>query len=125
MDTDSYLNVMPNNILGKLNNVRTSTKASTLVVKTFNGLMRMVIGEVDLSITVGPHTFMVTFQVMDIDPSYSCLIGRPWIYVTRVVNSTLHQRLKFITDDKIIIVKGEEDMFVSHLSSFKYIEAGG
>lgn len=26
-------------------------------------------------------------------------------------------------DDKVIIVEGEEDMFVSHLSSFRYIEA--
>lgn len=83
----------------------------------------MVIGEVDLPITVGPHTFRVTFKVMDINPSYSCLIGRPWIHAAWAVTSTLHQRLKFTIDDKLIIVKGEEDMFVSYLSSFRYIEA--
>lgn len=33
--------------------------------------------------------------------------------------------MKFITDDELIIVKGEEDMFVIHHSSFRYIEAGG
>lgn len=51
---------MPKNTIGKLNNVRTSMKASTLVIKDFDGSKRMVIGEVDLPITVGPHTFMVT-----------------------------------------------------------------
>lgn len=96
-------------------------KASTLVVKAFDGSKMMVIGEVDLPIIVGTHTFMVTFQVMDINPSCSYLIGRPWIHATGAVTTTLHQRLKFIIDDKLIIVKGEEDMSVSHLSSFRYI----
>lgn len=75
VDTGSLLNIMPKNIIGKLNNVRNSMKASTLVVKAFDGSKRMVIGEVNLPRIVGPNTFMVTFQVMDINPSYSCLIG--------------------------------------------------
>lgn len=74
---------------------------------------------------VGPHVFLTTFQVMDINPSYSCLLGRSWIYVAWVVASTLYQRLKFILDDKLIIVEEDEDMFISHLSSFRYIEADG
>lgn len=37
----------------------------------------------------------------------------------------MHQRLKFIIDDKLIIIEGEEDVFVTHLSSFRYIEADG
>lgn len=74
MDTVSSLNAMPKNTLGKLNNVRTSMKASTLVVKAFDGSKRMVVGEVYLPITIGPDTFMVIFQVMDINPSYEYLI---------------------------------------------------
>lgn len=100
-------------------------KTSMLVVKAFGGSKRMVIGEVDLPIMVGPHTFMTIFQVMNINPSYSCLPGRPWIHVAGIVTSTLHQLLKFIVRDKLIIMEDEEDMFISHLSSFKYIEADG
>lgn len=125
MDASSSLNFMPKNTLRKLNNVRTSMKASTLVAKAFNGSNRMVIGKVDLPITVGPHTFMVTFQVMDINPSYSCLIVRPWIHAAGSVISTLPQKLKFIIDDKLIIVEGDEYIFISHFSSFRYIEADG
>jgi hypothetical protein len=36
----------------------------------------------------------------------------------------LHQKLKFVVDGKLITVVGEEDIFVSHLSSFQYVEAG-
>lgn len=100
-------------------------KASTLVVKAFDGSKRMVIGEVDLPIMMGPCTFLITFQVTDINPSYSFILGRPWIHTAGVVTSILHQRLMFIIDDKLIIIEGEEDMFTSYLSSFRYIEADG
>jgi len=70
-------------------------------------------GEIELPIKVGPCTFQVTFQVMDILPAYGCLLGRPWIYTAGVVPSTLHQKLKFVVDDKLIIVSGEEDLLVS------------
>jgi hypothetical protein len=93
-------------------------------VKAFDGSRRSVIGEVCLPVQIGPHTFDITFQVMDINPAYSCLLGRPWIHAAGAVTSTLHQKLKFVVDDKLITVAGEEDIFVSHLSSFQYVEAG-
>jgi hypothetical protein len=71
---------------------------------------------------IGPQLFNISFQVMDINPSYSCLLGRPWIHAAGAVTSTLHQKLKFLVDDKLVIVSGEEDALVSHLSSFRYIE---
>jgi len=60
---------------------------------------------------------------MDILPAYSCFLGRPWIHTVGVVPSTLHQKLKFIIDDKFIIVYGEEDLLVFGPSSTLYIEA--
>lgn len=100
-------------------------KASMLMVRAFDASKRMVIGEVDLPIMVGRNTFLITFQVIDIKPSHNFLLGRPWIHAVGVVTSTLYQRLKFIVDDKLIIVEGEEDMYISYLSSFRYIEADG
>jgi hypothetical protein len=93
-----------------------------MIVKAFDGSQREVIGEIELPMVIGPHLFNISFQVMDINPSYSCLLGRPWIHAAGAVTSTLHQKLKFIVDDKLVIVSGEEDALVSHLSSFRYIE---
>lgn len=75
VDRGSFLNVLPKNTLRKLNIVRTSMKSSTLVVRAFDGSKRIVIREVDLPIMVWPHIFIITFQVMDINPSYNCLLG--------------------------------------------------
>jgi hypothetical protein len=123
VDTGSSLNVMPKTTFLKLNVEGSLMRPSSLVVKAFDGSRRDVIGEVDLPILIGPQVFTITFQVMDIKPTYSCLLGRPWIHAAGAVTSTLHQKLKFITGDKMIVVSGQEDIMVSQLSSFQYIEA--
>ena len=85
----------------------------------------MVHGEVDLPIKVGSQIFESTFYVMDIRPTYSCLLGSPWIHKAGAVTSTLHQKLKYPVKGKIVTVQGEEEYMVSHLNSFRYIEMDG
>ena len=59
---------------------------------------------------------------MDIVPSYSYLLGQPWIPEARVVTSTLHQKLKFVREGKVVIINGEQALLISHLSSFSVLE---
>ncbi|XP_050876089.1 uncharacterized protein LOC127079759 [Lathyrus oleraceus] len=123
VDIRSSLNVMPKRTLAKLSYQGPAMKPSALIMKAFDGSRRTVIGEVELPIFIGPHIFPIHFQVMDINPVYNCLLGRPWIHAAGEVTSTLHQKLKFVMDNQLIIISGEEDFVVSHLSSFRYIEA--
>lgn len=92
-------------------------KPNELIVRAFDGTRRTVIGEVNFLMKIGPHTFLITFFVMDIYTTYSCLLRRSWIHSVGAVTSTLHQRLKFLDDDKLVVVEGEEDIMVSHLTS--------
>ena len=39
------------------------------------------------------------------------------------MTSTIHQKLKFVKNDKLVVVGGEKALLVSHLSSFSYVEA--
>jgi hypothetical protein len=96
-----------------------------LIVRAFDGSKRAVFGEVELPVKIGPEVFKSTFYVMDIQPAYSCLLGRPWIHAAGAVTSTLHQKLKYIWEGQVVTVCGKEDIFVSHLSSFKYVEMDG
>jgi len=123
IDNGSSLNVMPKSTLDKLPYDKNHKRASAMVVRAFDGSRREVIGEIELLVQVGPCTFQVVFQVMDIFPTYSCLLGRPWIHSAGVVPSILHQKLKFIIEDKLVIVFGEEDLLVSGPSSTCYVEA--
>ena len=54
---------------------------------------------------------------------YSCLLGQPWIHEVGVVTSTLHQKLKFMREWKVVIINGEHALLISHLSSFSIVEA--
>jgi len=123
IDNGSSLNVMPKTTLDKLPCEGAYMRPSAIVVRAFDGSRREVVGEIELSVQIRPCTFQVVFQVMDILPAYSCLLGRPWIHTAGVVPSTLHQKLKFVVDDKLIIVSGEEDLLVSGPLSTRHIEA--
>src|SRR3954469_14496891 len=124
IDTGSSLNVMPKATLDKIALEGLVVRPSRLVVKAFDGSQSPVFGEVDLPVIIGPHTFCINFQVMEIEPAYTCLLGRPWIHAAGAVTSTLHQKLKFVNGNSIVTVNGEEDIFVNNLDSYRYIEAG-
>ncbi|KAI5402069.1 hypothetical protein KIW84_066514 [Lathyrus oleraceus] len=122
VETGSSLNVLSKTTLSRLSYQGPPMRQSGVIVKAFDGSRKTVIGEVDLPIKIGPSDFQITFQVMDIHPSYSCLLGRPWIHEAGAVTSTLHQKLKFVKNKKLVVVGGEKALLVSHLSSFSYID---
>ena len=123
IDNGSSLNVMPKSTLEKLPFNASHLRPSSMVVRAFDGSRREVRGEIDLPVQIGPHTCQVTFQVMDINPAYNCLLGHPWIHSVGVVPSTLHQKLKFVVEGHLVIVSGEEDVLVSCPSSMPYVAA--
>ncbi|RDX84226.1 hypothetical protein CR513_34757, partial [Mucuna pruriens] len=98
IDNGSSLNVMPKTTLDKLYSTGSTLKTSSMVVRAFDGSKREVMGEITLLGCIGSTTFNITFQVMDIQPAYSCLLGRPWIHAVGAVPSSLHQKVKFIAD---------------------------
>lgn len=113
VDNGSSLNVVSRTTLAKLPYDESYIRPSAMVVRAFDGSHRKVIGEISLPIHIGHVTFEVVFQVMDIVPTYSCLLGRPWIHYARVVPSTLHQKVKFVVDEKLVIIFAEKDLLVS------------
>ncbi|RDX69713.1 hypothetical protein CR513_51131, partial [Mucuna pruriens] len=124
IDNGSSLNVMPKSTLNKLCSIGASLRASPIIVRAFDGSKREVMGEITLPIRIGPTTFQVDFQVMDINPVYSCLLGRPWIHKAGAVPSSLHQRVKFISEHRLVSVKGEEDLMISTPAPIEYVEGG-
>ena len=77
IDNGSTMNVIPRSTLMKLKYQGTPMRPSGIIVKAFDGSRKSVTGEVGFPIHIGPHLFQITFQVMDIVPAYSYLLGRP------------------------------------------------
>ncbi|XP_073219764.1 uncharacterized protein [Cicer arietinum] len=113
IDNGSSLNVISKSTLAKLPCNGTYMRPSPMVVRAFDGSHKEVMGEIDLPVQIGPVTFEIMFHMMDIVPAYSCLLGRPWIHSAGVVLSTLHQNLKYMVNDQLVIVSGEGYLLIS------------
>ncbi|XP_052874892.1 uncharacterized protein LOC128280702 [Gossypium arboreum] len=107
IDNRSALNVLP---------------LSTLM-RAFDGTERKVMGRIEIPLLIGPSTYEVDFLVMDIKPSYNCLLGRPWIHSAGAVPSTLHQNLKLVTKVRLVTINAEEDIIAAITSDTPYLEA--
>ncbi|XP_058009625.1 uncharacterized protein LOC131183239 [Hevea brasiliensis] len=122
IDNRSALNVLPNATLAKLPVDPSAICQSAIVVRAFDGIKREVLGDIDLPLQIRACTFNVTFQVMDIELTYTMLLERPWIHSSNAVPSTLYQRIKYIMSSKIITLRGEEAMLVTEPQSVPYVE---
>ena len=58
---------------------------------------------------------------MDIKPSYSCLIRRPWIHSVGAIPSFLHQKLKFVIDEKLVSIAEEEEIIAMTSTEAPYV----
>ncbi|XP_077215965.1 uncharacterized protein LOC143850623 [Tasmannia lanceolata] len=85
-------------------------------ILTYDGTRRDVIGTLATEILIGGRIFEVEFQVLDIKASFLLLLGRPWLHKVGVIPSSLHQKLKFIRNNRVITVKGDPDLEVGQIS---------
>ncbi|XP_073222502.1 uncharacterized protein [Cicer arietinum] len=122
IDNGSSLNVISKLKLAKLPCDGTYMRPIPVVVRAFEGSRRELMGEIELPVQIGPVTFEITFHVMDTVLAYSCLLRRPWIHSSGVVPLTLHQKLKYMVNDQLVIMSGEGDLLVSKLSTTPYVE---
>ncbi|XP_049410414.1 uncharacterized protein LOC125873545 [Solanum stenotomum] len=95
-------------------------------VRAFDGAQRSVIGEMHLTLQVGPAEFPILFQVMDVSSNYNLLLGRPWVHMARAVPSTLHQCVKFEWGHREVTIHGEGNHPIYSVNSIPVIdELGG
>uniref|UniRef100_A0A2N9HE59 RNase H type-1 domain-containing protein n=1 Tax=Fagus sylvatica TaxID=28930 RepID=A0A2N9HE59_FAGSY len=103
IDNGSALNVCPLSTLEKLDIDPTRVRVNSMVVRAFDGTRREVLGEIDLPVEIGPQVYDINFQVLRIDSPYNLLLGRPWLHTAGAVPSSLHQKMKLIIGNQLIV----------------------
>ncbi|XP_052478872.1 uncharacterized protein LOC128034137 [Gossypium raimondii] len=121
IDNGSALNVLPLSTLSRLPVDSSHMKSCQNIVRAFDGTERRVMGRIEIPLSIGPNTYEVDFLVMDIKPSYNCLLGRPWIHSAGAVPSSLHQKLKLLTEGQLITINAKEDIIASVTSDAPYL----
>ncbi|KAK9016080.1 hypothetical protein V6N11_007163 [Hibiscus sabdariffa] len=122
IDNGSALNVLPMMTLQRLPIDSSHMKSCQNTVRAFDGTQRTAIGKIEIPLLVGPIEYNIEFVVMDIRPTYNCLLGRPWIHSAGAVPSSLHQKLKFVIEGKLVSIDAEQDIIASVTSDAPYIQ---
>ncbi|XP_052478334.1 uncharacterized protein LOC128033886 [Gossypium raimondii] len=122
IDNGSALSVLPLSILSRLSVDSSHIKTSQSIVRAFDGTEKRVMGRIEVPLRIGPITYDVDFLGIDIKPSYNCLLGRPWIHSVGVVPSSLHQKVKIVSEGRLITINVEEDIIATVTGDAPYVE---
>ncbi|XP_075088365.1 uncharacterized protein LOC142170367 [Nicotiana tabacum] len=73
-------------------------------------LATKILTDFDILIPANAEGVMKTalFEVVDGDMGYNIILGRPWLHEMKVVPSTYHQLLKFLTPKGIKQIRGDQ-----------------
>ena len=63
---------------------------------------------------IGPVSYSIVFQVLRIQSSFNLLLGRSWIHEAGAIPSSLHQKVKFIHEGRIITIQSNRDIITSY-----------
>ena len=76
-------------------------------VRAYDNSRREVLGTVTLKLTIGLMIKKVEFQVLNIASCFNMLLGRSWIHDTKVVPSSLYQKVRFPHEGAIVTIYGD------------------
>ena len=104
LDNGPALNVCPLATAIALGYGPTDFKPSTQTVRAYDSTRREVMGTLTLKLMIGPVVFQVMFQILRIPVSFNLLLGRPWIDNASAIPYSLHLKVKFIHDGRVITI---------------------
>ena len=81
------------------------------ILSGFNGITTMTLGDITLPVQAGPVTQQVLFSIVDDLRPYNFIVGRAWLHSMKVVPSTYHQMVSYLTN------VGQVDILSSQLAA--------
>ena len=73
---------------------------------SFDGKIVMPKGQIRLPMQIGPKIIEVDFIVVDTYSPYTVIVVRPYLHTLRVVASTVHQKVKFPSEGRVLKIRG-------------------
>ena len=73
-------------------------KSAGRILSGFNGTTTTTMGDITLPLQAGPITKRVLFSVVEDLGPYNCIVGRAWLHSMKVIPSTYHQMVSYLTN---------------------------
>ncbi|XP_050278070.1 uncharacterized protein LOC126719580 [Quercus robur] len=75
---------------------------------SFDGRVVVPEGQISLLVDMEGKEVIVTFIVVRSFSPYTAILGRPWIHAMKAIPSTLHVKVKFLTEYGVTVVRGNQ-----------------
>ena len=77
---------------------------------SFKGKVIIPKRQIRLPMQTGSETVEVDFIVVDAYSPYTAIVARPCLHTLGAVSSTLHQKIKYLSEGQIEEILGDQDM---------------
>ena len=108
IDQGSAANIMYPDLYRGLNLKSENLTAYSSPLMSFEVKMVVPKGQIRLPVQTSPDGVEVDFIVMDAFSPYTAIMGRPWLHTLGAVSFTLHQKMKYPSEDQVLKIVGNQ-----------------
>ena len=110
MDQGSDAEIMYPNLYKGLNLTDEDLTAYNSPLVSFEGKVFIPKGQIRLPMQASSEVVKVDFIIVNAFSPYTAIIARPWLHALGVVSLTLHQKVKYPSEDQIEELVGDQSM---------------
>lgn len=96
IDRGSAVDILPLQSLTQARFAVDDLESADVMIYGFDNQGKPTLSAITVKIQMSTFSFKVRFIVIEVNTSYSALLGMPWIHKYHVMPFTLHQCLKFL-----------------------------
>ena len=77
---------------------------------SFEGKVVIPKGQIRLPVQTGPEVVEVDFIVVDASSPFTAIVAKPWLHTLEAVSSTLHQKVKYLSEGQVKEILGDQSV---------------
>ena len=111
VDPGSSADLLQVAVIKQMGFIPSSLENPGRILSGFNGSSTTLLGDITLPVQAGPVILNILFSVVEDLSHFNAILGRTWLHGMKVIPSTYHQMVSFITQD------GQIDLYGSQLAT--------
>lgn len=108
VDPGSSADLLQVSVVKQMGFIPASLENPGRILSGFNGSSTTSLGDVTLPVQAGPIILNVLFSVVENLSPFNAILGCTWLHEMKVIPSTYHQMVSFITQDGQINLYGSQ-----------------
>ena len=116
VDPGNLVDLLQASVIKQMGLELSGLENSGRILSRFNGAKTTSLGDVVLPVQAGLVILNVQFSVVEDLSPFNAILGRTWLHYMKVITSTYHQMVSFLTED------GQIDLYDSQLAARQYYQ---